>query len=83
MVDRQGDVTVIGTRFRIGKHRFGETIHILHNDEDLMFFDIRGAEIITHSRPPKGTTYVGNNQPRDFMAHEKYHKPKPGMSTKS
>lgn len=83
VVDRQGDVTVVGTRFKIGKHRFGETINILYNDEDLMFFDIRGAEITTHSRPPKGTTYVGNNQPRGFMAHEKYHKPKAVTSTKS
>ena len=73
-VDSRGEVTVTGTRFRIGKHRLGETIHILYNDHDLMFFDIRGTQIITHPRPPKGTNYVGNNKPRGFMADPKYQK---------
>ncbi len=62
-VGRQGEVTVIGMHFYIGTNNAGEQIHVLHDDETIMFFDTRGTEIISHPRPPKGTDDIGLNGP--------------------
>lgn len=82
-VDNNGTVTVIGTHFQVGKDRIGQSIHVLHNDTIIMFFDHHGAEIISHPIPPKGTKYVGNNKPRGFLSAPKYQKAKPELSTTS
>lgn len=62
-VGRQGEVTVIGMHFYIGTNHAREQIHVLYDDETIMFFDARGTEIISHPRPPKGTVYIGLNGP--------------------
>lgn len=64
----RGEATVVGTRFRLGNEYIGQEVHVLYDDETIMFFDSRGTEIITHQRPPRLTNYVGNNKPRGFMA---------------
>jgi putative transposase len=62
-VGRQGEVTVIGMHFYIGTNHAGEQIHVLYDDETIMFFDAWGTEITSHPRPPKGTVYIGRNGP--------------------
>lgn len=62
-VGRKGEVTVIGMHFYIGMNRAGERIHVLYDEETIMFFDNRGTEIISHPRPPKGTIYIGISHP--------------------
>ena len=68
-VDTSGTVTILGTHFKIGIERVGETINVLYDDAAIMFFDDHGSEIITHPIPPRGTAYVGNGKPRGFMAN--------------
>lgn len=63
-----GHATVLGTHFQMGKEHIGSTVHILYDEIDIMFFDARGVEIISHPRPPKGTRYVGNGKPAGIMA---------------
>ncbi|MGC7151366.1 hypothetical protein, partial [Paenarthrobacter ureafaciens] len=38
------------------------------DDTTIMFFGAQGTEIITHPRPPHGTTYVGNGKPSGVVA---------------
>lgn len=68
VVGAMGNATVLGTNFRMGKDYIGSTVHILYDDAEILFFDSRGAEIISHPRPPKGTRYVGNGKPAGIMA---------------
>jgi putative transposase len=56
-VGRKGEVTVIGM------NRVVEHIHVLYDEETIMFFDTHGTEIISHPRPPKGTVYIGISGP--------------------
>ncbi|XAZ30298.1 IS481 family transposase [Paenarthrobacter ureafaciens] len=67
-VNRNGSVTILGTHFKMGKEHTGTTVHILYDDTTIMFFGAQGTEIITHPRPPKGTTYVGNGKPSGVAA---------------
>jgi putative transposase len=69
-VGRKGEVTVIGTHFYLGMNHAGEHIHVLYNEETIMFFDTSGKEIISHPRPPKGTIYIGISGPADPTVHE-------------
>lgn len=68
-VNKEGNVTVLGTHFRMGKDYAGTTVHIIHDPTHVLFFDSHGTEIISHPTPHKGTGYVGNGQPRGFMAN--------------
>lgn len=67
-VNKHGNASVLGTHFRMGKEYIGSTVHIIHDDVDIMFFDAKGLEIISHPKPPRGTRYVGNNKPGGIMA---------------
>ncbi len=67
-VGKHGNVTVLGTSFRIGKEYVGSIVHILYDDVNIMFFDPYGLDIISHLKPPKGTRYVGNGKPAGIMA---------------
>lgn len=67
-VGANGNVTVLGTNFRMGKEFTGTTVNIIHDGADIMFFDHQGSEIITHPIPPKGTRYIGNGKPAGFNA---------------
>ena len=80
---KAGVVTVIGVHFQMGRDYGGRTISILHNDTVIMFFDDQGTEIISHPTPPKGTTYVGNGEPRGFMKRYENQTPESEVSTKS
>jgi putative transposase len=60
IVGREGTMTVLGTHFRMGKDYIGSTVHILYDEAHILFFDALGVEIISHARPPKGTSYVGS-----------------------
>ncbi len=55
-------------RCALGKRFTGDTIHFVSDSVFVAFYDNFGIEIITHRRPPDGTRYVGNNEPRGFMA---------------
>lgn len=68
-VQPDGNVTVLGTHFRMGKDYIGTTVNILHDNEHIMFFDALGTEIISHPTPPKGQRYVGNGKPAGFRAN--------------
>lgn len=61
-VRKDGCVTVLGTHFMMGKEHIGHTVHIICGETTIMFFGPQGTEIISHPRPPKGTTYVGNGK---------------------
>ncbi|MBG6180341.1 hypothetical protein [Arthrobacter sp. CAN_A1] len=65
-----GEATVVGTRFKLGKEYIGQEIHVIYDDHTIMFFDSRGTEITRHQRPPRLTRYIGNNKPRGFMANQ-------------
>ena len=67
-VNRNGSVTILGTHFKMGKEHTGTTVHIIYDDTTIMFFGAQGTEIITHPRPPHGTTYVGNGKPSGVVA---------------
>ncbi|MEX5297071.1 DDE-type integrase/transposase/recombinase [Kocuria sp. CPCC 205268] len=55
-----GKTTVHGTTYLIGHRYIGQTIHVLLTETTIGFYDHEGTEILTHPRPPAGTTYVGN-----------------------
>lgn len=67
-VTSDGEITVLGTRFKIGKDYTGHELHVSYTATTIAFYDHAGTEILSHPRPPKGTPYVGNNKPRGFMA---------------
>ena len=67
-VNRNGCATILGTHFKLGNEHIGATVHILHDESTIVFFDARGTEIITHSLPPRGTPYVGNGKPTGVEA---------------
>ncbi|GAC1369934.1 MAG: integrase core domain-containing protein [Pseudarthrobacter sp.] len=67
-VNKHGNASILGTHFRMGKEYIGSTVHIIHDDVDIMFFDAKGLEIISHPKPPRGIRYVGNNKPGGIMA---------------
>ena len=67
-VNRNGSVTILGTHFKMGKEHIGTTVHIIYDETTIMFFGAQGTEIITHPRPPHGTTYVGNGEPPGVAA---------------
>jgi putative transposase len=63
-----GEITVLSTRFKIGKDYIGQQLHVSYDATTITFYDHTGTEILSHPRPPKGTPYVGNNKPRGFLA---------------
>jgi transposase InsO family protein len=67
-VNRDGCATILGTHFQLGKEHIGTTVHIIYDDAAIMFFGPQGTEIISHRRPPQGTTYVGNGKPSGITA---------------
>jgi putative transposase len=69
-VTGDGEITVLGTRFKIGKDYNGQQLQITYNATEIAIYDTSGTEILSHPRPPKGTHYVGNNKPRGFMANQ-------------
>jgi putative transposase len=69
-VTGDGEITVLGTRFKIGKNYNGQQFHVSYNATTIAFYDQSGTEILSQPRPPKGTPYVGNNKPRGFMANQ-------------
>lgn len=66
----RGIVSVIGTAFRLGYAYAGQTIHVTWNPTTVEFFDAHGESIRRTPRPAPGTNYVGNDQPRGFMARQ-------------
>lgn len=53
----KGIVRFQRTRYLLGKHFTGQTIHIMHSNATIAFYDSDGTEIIAHDRPPAGTEY--------------------------
>ncbi len=68
VLDKHGAITVLSTRFRIGKAHAGASVYIQWNLQTVAVYDERGTELRTFPRPPHGTRYVGNGQPAGFMA---------------
>ena len=58
----------------LGKAYAGQPTHIIWDPTWIEFFTTTGESIRRVARPPAGTDYVGNSQPRGFMAN---HKPSP------
>ena len=67
----KGVITVLGTRFMIGKPYVGIHTHVIWDLDTVNVFDEQGTLIITFPRPAPGTRAVGNGKPRGFMAHQK------------
>lgn len=67
-VTKGGRVTVLGTAFNMGQDLAGTTVRIVYDQTAIIFFDAHGTEIITHTRPVKGTRYVGNGKPTGVAA---------------
>lgn len=59
-----GTVVVHRIAYRIGPHRAGQHVHVIHDTETISFYDTRTGElIIEHPLPPPHTHYVGNGRP--------------------
>ena len=54
----KGVVTVLNCHFLLGAAWAGKTVRVLHDKHSVAFFDEDGTEIITHPRPPTGTSFV-------------------------
>ncbi|MGC5616647.1 DDE-type integrase/transposase/recombinase [Georgenia sp. Z1491] len=67
-VTAAGNVQVIGTQFQVGKHRAGQTVHIVWDVKTVECFEDTGESIQTYPRPAPRTRYVGNGKPRGFLA---------------
>lgn len=81
MATAKGIVTVIGTAFILGKAYAGQTIHITWDPVTVEFFNAAGESFRRDPRPAPGTRYVGNGQPRGFMARHTDRHPSPETST--
>jgi transposase InsO family protein len=57
-----GVVRVHATHYKLAKHYAGRSIWVIWTLTEITFFDDHGTQIISHPRPPKGTTYVGNGK---------------------
>lgn len=77
--DGKGVVTILGIRFMIGKAHARQALHVVWDLTTVAFFDERGTELTSYDRPNPGTTTVGNNKPRGFMA--RYDTPTPNQQT--
>ncbi|NJC23386.1 transposase InsO family protein [Arthrobacter pigmenti] len=66
----KGSVKVRSTMVMLGHHHARQTITIIITPAAIMFFDAAGTEIRSITPPEPGTTYIGNNQPRGFMANQ-------------
>lgn len=59
-----GTLVVHRIAYRIGNHRAGQHVHVIHNTETISFYDTHTGELITeHPLPPPHVHYVGNGQP--------------------
>lgn len=70
VVTARGDVTITGTAFKLGKAYAGQTVHIVWDPVTIEFFNATGESIRHVPRPAPRTVYVGNDQPRGFMARK-------------
>src|SRR5690625_2598026 len=62
-VSASGEVILTYTRYQIGKTYAGEHVHLLYHDHTVEIFDSAGTHITTYPRPPRTTSYVGNQNP--------------------
>lgn len=62
IVQAKGVVRVAGTRYQIGNEHSATTVHIVHNDATVTFYDTTGTPIISYPLAAKGTSYVGNGK---------------------
>jgi len=62
-VSASGEVVLTYTRYQIGKTYAGEHVHLLYHDHTVEIFDSAGTHITTYPRPPRTTSYVGNQNP--------------------
>ncbi len=63
-VVRNGTVTVRGVVYLMGKFLAGESVYVVGEEENIMFFDDRGEFLLEHPWPAPGITYVSNGRPR-------------------
>lgn len=70
-----GIVNFQHTRYQLGQHWSGHTIHILHDNTTVSFFDTQGTEIVTHPKPAHGTDYIGNNRGRGLRTTDRPRSP--------
>lgn len=84
LANPRGIVEIHTTKYMLGKPHARQTIHILYDTHTITFYDPHGTEIISHPIPTKHTKYVGNGQPRGFMANHNNHEvPRHQKSTNS
>jgi transposase InsO family protein len=77
----KGIITLLGTAFMLGKAYAGQTVHITWDPATIEFFDAHGESIRRTPRPAPGTRYIGNDQPRGFMARHSHRHPSPETPT--
>lgn len=63
-----GKIRIERVRYHLGKHHAGTQVHALWDTQAISFFDAHGTEIATYHRPEPDVTFVGNGQPRGFLA---------------
>lgn len=61
----KGIVTILNCHFLLGAAWAGKVIRVVHDATTVAFFDEHGTQILTHPRPPRGTTFV----PRSGLKH--------------
>jgi transposase InsO family protein len=60
-----GEVVVHHVVYKIGTHLAGTRVHVIHDIENIAFYDIHTGELlIEHPLPAPGVRYVGNGQTR-------------------
>jgi Response regulator of citrate/malate metabolism len=66
-----GKTRVEGVRYQLGTAHAGTEVHALWDTQTISFFDQHGTEIANHPRPDPGVTFVGNGNPRGFLANQR------------
>lgn len=59
-----GYVYIHGIKFQISSLRAGQEVHVVWDQDSLVFADLDGEVLIEHPRPEPGTKYVSNGVPR-------------------
>ena len=78
-VNKVGQVHVKGIRYQISNALARQYVHVLWDQETIIFVDNNGEVLIEHPWPPKTTGHISNRGQRKPAPH----RPKPGLSPMS
>lgn len=72
-INKVGQVQIKGIRYQISSTRAREDIHVLWDEQNIIFVDTDGEILIEHPLPPKGTRHVSNKNQRKHPSAAKQH----------